>query len=102
MTHLPSESDTVPDSLTMQIAQVVPCTEAEGPGKRFAVWFQGCPLRCAGCCNPEFVPFKGGHTNTLRDMAEWMQRAKEESGVEGIKLIGGEPTAHAVESLALA
>ena len=44
---------TAADDLTMQIAQVVPVTEAEGPGKRFAVWFQGCPLRCPGCCNPE-------------------------------------------------
>jgi anaerobic ribonucleoside-triphosphate reductase activating protein len=93
--------DTVED-LTMQIAQVVPCTEAEGPGKRFAVWFQGCPLRCPGCCNPEFLPFKGGQTKTLREMTEWMTRAKEESGVEGITLMGGEPTAHAAASLTLA
>jgi anaerobic ribonucleoside-triphosphate reductase activating protein len=88
--------------LTMQIAQVVPCTEAEGPGKRFAVWFQGCPLRCPGCCNPEFLPFKGGQTKALREMADWLARAKEESGVEGITLLGGEPFAHAAASLALA
>jgi anaerobic ribonucleoside-triphosphate reductase activating protein len=91
----------VVESLTMQIAQVVPCTEAEGPGKRFAVWFQGCPLRCPGCCNPEFLPFKGGQTKTLREMTEWLARAKE-SGVEGITLLGGEPTAHAAAALALA
>ena len=90
------------EDLTMQIAQVVPCTEAEGPGKRFAVWFQGCPLRCPGCCNPEFLPFKGGHTKTLREMTVELTRAKEESGVEGITLMGGEPTAHATASLALA
>jgi anaerobic ribonucleoside-triphosphate reductase activating protein len=90
------------EDLTMQIAQVVPCTEAEGPGKRFAVWFQGCPLRCPGCCNPEFLPFKGGQTKKLREMAEWMSRAQEENGVEGITLMGGEPTAHAAASLALA
>jgi anaerobic ribonucleoside-triphosphate reductase activating protein len=90
------------DDLTMQIAQVVPCTEAEGPGKRFAVWFQGCPLRCPGCCNPEFLPFKGGHTKTLCEMTEWMARAKEENGVEGITLMGGEPFAHAAAALALA
>ena len=93
--------DTV-DDLTMQIAQVVPCTEAEGPGKRFALWFQGCPLRCPGCCNPEFLPFKGGHTRTLREVAEELRRAKEETGIEGITLLGGEPFAHAQASLALA
>ncbi|MCI0700514.1 MAG: radical SAM protein [Planctomycetia bacterium] len=88
--------------LTMQIAQVVPCTEAEGPGKRFAVWFQGCPLRCPGCCNPEFLPFKGGETKTLREMVEWMKRSQEENDVEGITLLGGEPTAHALAAVALA
>jgi anaerobic ribonucleoside-triphosphate reductase activating protein len=87
---------------TMQIAQVVPCTEAEGPGKRFAVWFQGCPLRCPGCCNPEFLPFKGGQAKTTGEMAAWMARTQEESGIEGITLLGGEPFAHAAGSVALA
>ena len=90
------------DDLTMQIAQVVPCTEAEGPGKRFAVWFQGCPLRCPGCCNPEFLPFKGGQTRTALEMAEWIGRIREESGIEGITLLGGEPFAHATAGVALA
>ena len=90
------------DRLTMQIAQVVPCTEAEGPGKRFAVWFQGCPLRCPGCCNPEFLPFQGGETKTLGEMAEWMRRSREERGIEGITLLGGEPFAHASGAVALA
>src|SRR3954471_24284776 len=87
-------------TLTMQIAQVVPCTEAEGPGKRFAVWFQGCPLRCPGCCNPEFLAFKGGQTKTLREMTEWMFRVRDE--IEGITLLGGEPFAHALPAVALA
>ncbi|HEY1190396.1 MAG TPA: 4Fe-4S single cluster domain-containing protein [Gemmata sp.] len=88
--------------LTMQIAQVVPCTEAEGPGKRFALWFQGCPLRCPGCCNPEFLPFKGGATKTLTEVVEELRRARDETGVEGITLLGGEPTAHATPARALA
>src|SRR5207248_9349555 len=90
------------DTLTMRIAQVVPCTEAEGPGKRFAVWFQGCPLRCPGCCNPEFLPFRGGEAKTLREMTEWMERSREETGIEGITLRGGEPSAHAPAAAALA
>lgn len=87
---------------TMQIAQVVPCTEAEGPGKRFAIWFQGCPLRCLGCCNPEFLPFKGGQTRTLAEMADWLSQTQKVSGIEGITLLGGEPFAHATASVALA
>src|SRR6266540_776286 len=86
---------------TMQIAQVVPCTEAEGPGKRFAVWFQGCPLRCPGCCNPEFLPFTGGETKSLAEMTEWLTRSKSVNGIEGITLLGGEPFAHVVAAIAL-
>jgi anaerobic ribonucleoside-triphosphate reductase activating protein len=87
---------------TVQIAQVVPSTEAEGPGRRFAVWFQGCPLRCPGCCNPEFLPFKGGETRTVGELADAMTRARAADGVEGITLLGGEPFAHAAGAAALA
>src|SRR5262245_33508431 len=54
----------------LQIAQVIPCTEAEGPGKRFAIWFQGCPLRCPGCCNPEMLPFHGGQPTPVEQLLE--------------------------------
>src|SRR3954464_7320324 len=90
------------ETLTLRVAQIVPCTEAEGPGKRFAVWFQGCPLRCPGCCNPEYLPFKGGETKTLDEMTGRMRQAQEESGIEGITLLGGEPSAHSVGAAALA
>src|SRR6188474_441623 len=86
----------------IQVAHIAPCTEAEGPGKRFAIWFQGCPLRCPGCCNPEFLPFKGGQTKSLSEMTEWLARVKDESGVEGITLLGGEPFTHAGPAVALA
>jgi anaerobic ribonucleoside-triphosphate reductase activating protein len=87
---------------TLQIAQIIPCTEAEGPGKRFAVWFQGCPLRCSGCCNPEFLPFSGGETRTVSEVASAMLQARDAQGIEGITLLGGEPFAHAAGAAALA
>lgn len=86
---------------TLQIAQIVTCTEAEGPGKRFAIWFQGCPLRCPGCCNPEFLPFKGGETCEVADILDQIKASKR-LGVEGITLLGGEPFAHAQAAAALA
>lgn len=90
------------DALTMQVAQVVPSTEAEGPGRRFAVWFQGCPLRCPGCCNPEFLPFVGGETRALTEMMVSLERASVEDGIEGVSLLGGEPFTHAPAAAALA
>src|SRR5262245_37537832 len=87
--------------VTLQVAQLVPCTEAEGPGRRFALWFQGCPLRCPGCCNPEFLPFEGGEALRLANVLEQVDAAREE-GIEGITLLGGEPLAHAAGAAALA
>src|SRR5437870_2509315 len=86
----------------LNIAQIVPCTEAEGPGKRFAIWFQGCPLRCPGCCNPEMLPFKGGTTVAIDELLEQINTSRMQDGIEGITLLGGEPMAHAAGAAALA
>jgi anaerobic ribonucleoside-triphosphate reductase activating protein len=90
----------MPDVL-LRVAQIVPCTEAEGPGRRFAIWFQGCPLRCPGCCNPEFIPFEGGESMRLADVLAAVDDARGQ-GIEGITLLGGEPLAHAAGAAALA
>lgn len=87
---------------SLQIAHIVPCTEAEGPGRRFALWFQGCPLRCPGCCNPEMLPFTGGTAMPLSDVVAQIEEAAHEHGIEGITLLGGEPLAHASGAAALA
>jgi anaerobic ribonucleoside-triphosphate reductase activating protein len=79
----------------LNVAQIVPATEAEGPGRRFALWFQGCPLRCPGCCNPEMLPFAGGTPMPLSDIVAQLRDAKEQHAIEGVTLLGGEPFAHA-------
>jgi anaerobic ribonucleoside-triphosphate reductase activating protein len=90
------------ERLTLRVAQIVPCTEAEGPGKRFALWFQGCPLRCPGCCNPEMLPFEGGETTSLGDVVKRLRATAAGHALEGITLLGGEPLAHAAGGAALA
>src|SRR5690349_22447507 len=86
----------------LRVAQIVPRTEAEGPGRRFALWFQGCPLRCPGCCNPEMLPFEGGEAVSVGVVVERIRNANERDGIEGITLLGGEPTSHAEGAGALA
>lgn len=90
------------ESPTLRVAQVVPCTEAEGPGQRFALWFQGCPLRCPGCCNPEMLPFEGGALLSFDAVLAHLQETASQHALEGITLLGGEPLAHAAASAALA
>jgi len=74
---------------SLRVAQIIPTTEAEGPGKRFALWVQGCSIRCPGCCNPEmFAPDKGGSFLEPRVLAEQILATPE---LEGISVLGGEP-----------
>ena len=67
-------------------------TEAEGPGRRYAIWVQGCPLRCKGCCNPELLAFRGGAQSTP---AALLARILATPDIEGVSLLGGEPTSQA-------
>jgi anaerobic ribonucleoside-triphosphate reductase activating protein len=76
----------------LSIAQIVPDTEAEGPGRRFAVWVQGCPMRCRECCNPQMLRFEGGEPTLVVDL---VARALATEGIEGVSLLGGEPFAQA-------
>ncbi len=64
----------------------------EGPGIRFVVFFQGCPLRCAYCHNPETWDASGGSLYTPGQVLEKALRYKPYFGENGgITLSGGEP-----------
>ncbi len=65
----------------------------DGPGIRFVVFFQGCPMRCLYCHNPDTWTVGGGSDN-LRSVESIL---KEYDGVKeflrggGITATGGEP-----------
>ena len=76
----------------INVADRVPRTEAEGPGARYAIWVQGCPLRCPGCCNPEMLEFRPAERIEAGALAEEILRVAD---IEGVTLLGGEPFAQA-------
>lgn len=80
-----SDPDTEP---MIQVARVVESTRAEGPGTRFAVWVQGCSIRCPGCFNPDLFTPLGGTPTAPSDLAA---RALARDDIEGVTLLGGEP-----------
>lgn len=41
----------------------------DGPGVRFVLFLQGCPLRCGYCHNPETRDASGGKTATERTLS---------------------------------
>ncbi|MEU9117215.1 4Fe-4S single cluster domain-containing protein [Streptomyces sp. NPDC048483] len=59
-----------------------------GPGLRAVLWVQGCPLRCRGCVAAETLPFAGGETKSVAELAGWLLGV---DGIEGVTLSGGEP-----------
>ena len=75
----------------LNLAAIRPCTEAEGPGKRFAIWCQGCLRRCPGCCNPHMQRVERKHLVEVDRLMELILKHKSEDGIEGVSFIGGEP-----------
>ena len=68
----------------------------DGPGVRFVLFMQGCPLRCAYCHNPDTWNFSGGSEVSALEIFEKVKRYREYFGAEGgITVSGGEPTMQA-------
>ncbi len=64
----------------------------DGPGIRFVVFMQGCPLRCGCCHNPDTWEFGIGTEYTPNDILQKALRCKEYFGKDGgITVSGGEP-----------
>ena len=64
----------------------------DGPGVRFVVFLQGCPLRCKCCHNPDTWALHGGTEYTAEELVQKALRYREYFGAEGgITLSGGEP-----------
>ena len=64
----------------------------DGPGVRFVVFTQGCPLRCACCHNPDTWALNGGNDFTPNQVLDKILRYKDYFGKDGgITVSGGEP-----------
>ena len=64
----------------------------DGPGVRFVVFLQGCPLRCSCCHNPDTWETAGGVETSPLEIVNKAERFKEYFGkTGGITLSGGEP-----------
>ena len=64
----------------------------DGPGVRFVVFMQGCPLRCACCHNPDTWDMEGGTEYTPDEVFSKILRYSEYFGKDGgVTVSGGEP-----------
>lgn len=64
----------------------------DGPGIRFVVFMQGCPMRCLYCHNPDTWQKNAGKTYTAEEVAKNALRYKSYfTGGGGVTVSGGEP-----------
>lgn len=78
----------------LNIAALTSSTEVLGPGRRFALWVQGCPFRCKGCIAPQWIPFTKAN---ILDTEHLARQVILQEGLDGISISGGEPMVQAGE-----
>lgn len=66
----------------------------DGPGIRYVIFFQGCPMRCLYCHNRDTWDTAGGQLLTLEEVLEDVDQYKHYyiSSGGGVTASGGEPT----------
>ena len=80
---------TVPPLLNL--ARVIDCTWAEGPGLRFCLWVQGCVRSCPGCCNAAMQPLEAHEIVAPAEVCSRIADVHAVHGIEGVTFLGGEP-----------
>ena len=63
----------------------------DGPGVRFVVFMQGCPLRCQYCHNPDTWTTEGGTPTSPEELIWQFRKNKPFYSQGGITVTGGEP-----------
>ncbi len=64
----------------------------DGPGIRFVVFMQGCPLRCGCCHNPDTWDYISGTEYTAEQILKKVKNFTDYFGADGgITVSGGEP-----------
>ncbi|MGN1433628.1 MAG: pyruvate formate-lyase-activating protein [Ruminococcus sp.] len=63
----------------------------DGPGVRFVVFFQGCPMRCLYCHNPDTWAVNAGTEYSAEQVIEKIERNMPFYTTGGLTATGGEP-----------
>ncbi len=80
-------------SITGRIHSVETFGAVDGPGIRYVLFVQGCPLRCIYCHNPDSWKFKRGREVTSAEVVKKILEYKHYIKRGGVTISGGEPLA---------
>lgn len=78
-------------SIAGRIHSVETCGTVDGPGIRFVIFTQGCPLRCLYCHNPDCRDPQAGQLVTVESLIAEIQRYRNYLRAGGVTVTGGEP-----------
>lgn len=78
------------EQLNGKIHSIETCGTVDGPGIRFVVFTQGCPMRCLYCHNPDSWDYDAGNLMSVDEILEKYNGVKEFCQ-GGITVTGGEP-----------
>ncbi len=73
------------------IHSIETCGTVDGPGVRFVVFFQGCPMRCKYCHNPDTWNTTENHTVSVDEILRQYDGVKNFLTNGGLTATGGEP-----------
>ncbi|MBS4534592.1 pyruvate formate lyase-activating protein [Clostridium sp. D2Q-14] len=75
------------------IHSIETCGTVDGPGIRFVIFTQGCPLRCQYCHNPDTWKTNEGNRITVDELIAKIKKYKSymKFSAGGVTLTGGEP-----------
>lgn len=81
------------DELLGRIHSLETLGTVDGPGIRFVVFMQGCPLKCKYCHNRDTWEINSGKTYTVDELIKKILRSKSyfEASSGGVTVSGGEP-----------
>jgi anaerobic ribonucleoside-triphosphate reductase activating protein len=81
--------------MDLRVNYTMPMSLANGPGRRYTLWVQGCSIHCRGCSNTDtWDPEKGYNLpidDIIRDIQNSFWMSEKNTALNGITVTGGEP-----------
>lgn len=78
-------------TITGRIHSIETCGTVDGPGIRFVIFTQGCPLRCLYCHNPDCRHIEDGQEITVAELIAEIKKYRSYLCHGGVTVTGGEP-----------
>lgn len=75
----------------VRVSRIAAPVTVLGPGRRIALWVQGCTIGCAGCASTDTWDSLGGVAATIQELGERIVEHAVRTGATGLSITGGEP-----------